>query len=205
MPTGTVTKQVVAGGLTLYSQITRTEEASIAEQVTLPAGKAGAISAAGIDGLATGHGILDTDTVDVHWTVAGVQYCRYGIAVDTAATNAITFDDDPAAAGDALPAEDTAVVVSVQVSIDIAFDANNAKLVALHSDQIAHADMQNDDPASMFAVKLAQNSVWFWNEGDNIANPFIGADDDVAAHIIASNGSTTAATMKIVVMYDSVA
>lgn len=205
MPTGTVTKQIVAGGLTLYSQITRTEEASIAEQVTLPAGKAGAISAAGIDGLVTGHGIGQGAIIDVHWTAGGVQCCRYGITVDTTATNAITFDDTPAAAGDALPAEDTAVVVAVQVPIAIAFDANNAKLVAFHSDQIAHVDMQNNDPASMFAVKLAANSAWFWNDGDNIANPFVGTNDDVVLQVVATNGSTTAATLKIVAMYDSVA
>ncbi|MCK9569991.1 hypothetical protein M0R72_13695 [Candidatus Pacearchaeota archaeon] len=205
MPTGTITKKVTAGGLTLQSTVTRTEEAVIAQSIALAAGVAGEISSAGVDTLATGHGILDTDTVDVHWTdAAGVQKCRYGISVDTVSTNAITFDDDPAAAGDALPAENYEVVVSVQTPIEIAFDSAQLMLFAAECTQNAHINVLNDDPVSVYALKIAARDVRHWAEGEGIDNPFTGEDDDIIDSIVASNGSTTAATLKIVVMYDSV-
>lgn len=205
MPTASVKKTISAGGVSLYSQTTVTDDAQISQEITLPAGKAGAISATGIDGLPTGHGITNGNLVDVHWTAAGVQKCRYGITVDSASTNAIVFDNSPAAAGDALPAEDVAVVVTVQVAIEIDFDAAACSLIAISCDEMAHVNMLNDDPASMLALKIPANNVWSWTDGENIDNPMLGQTDDVCNQIVASNGTTTEATLKLVVMYDAVA
>lgn len=205
MPSMTITRTIAVGGVTLSGSTTRTEEGLIQQQVSLAAGKAGAISATGIDGLATGHGITDSDTVDVHWTDDdGIHRCRYGIAVDTAATNAITFDDDPAAAGDTLPDEDTDVVVCVQTTIDVDVNAANVKALVVLCDQDAHIDLQNDDPASMYGLAVNRNTPWIWNEGEGLDNPFLSADDDVLASILASNGSTSSATLKFSLLYDSV-
>ena len=205
MPTMTITRTITVGGVTLTGSSSRTKEGLIQNQVTLPAGKAGAISATGIDGLTTGHGITDSDTVDVHWTDAdGIHRCRYGVAVDTAATNAITFDDDPAAAGDTLPDEDYAVVVAPRVEIDVDVNAANVKALVVLSDQDAHLDLTNDDPASMYGLIVNRNTPWIWNEGEGIDNPFLAETDDVLDTIQATNGSTSAATLKFAILYDSV-
>jgi hypothetical protein len=205
MPTVTVTKKITGGSVSLYSNTTVTDDAKIEQVITLPAAKAGAISATGIDGLPTGHGIGQGALVDVHWTAAGVQKCRYGITVDTTATNAITFDDSPAAAGDTLPAEDTAVLVAVQVVVEIDFDAAACSLFALNATQNAHVNVLNNDPASMLALTLAANGLWMWADGENIANPLTGTNDDVVASIVATNGSAVEATLNIVALYGAVA
>jgi hypothetical protein len=205
MPTAKITRQVTVGGVTLSGSATRTEEGLIQHTVTLAAGKSGAISANGVDGLATGHGITGTEIIDVHWTdSAGDHKCRYGITVDSATTNAIVFDDSPAAAGDTLPAEDYAVVVCVQTEIEIDCDANDILMLAAHATEDAHLDLVNDDPASIGAVTLNDGIVWLWNEGEGVANPFIAEDDDVLDKVLASNGGTAAATLNIAILYDSV-
>ena len=208
MPSATIIRNVSIAGMNLSSSISRTEEGLVSHEVTLAAGVAGAVmtGGVGVDGLAGGHGIVGTNIVDMHWTDAttGLHKVRYGITVDTANANDIRFDNDPVEEGDAVPAEDTAVVVCVQQVIDTDIDLTDAMLVAIHCDQRAHCAFTNDDPVTQKGVKVAANTTWLWNEGEGIDNPFTAAADDVMDEINASNGSVTAATLKIGILYDSV-
>jgi hypothetical protein len=169
----------------------------------LPAGKAGAISATGVDGLVTGHGIVDTDTIDVHWTDPsdGTHKCRRKIEVDTAATNAITFDNSPAAEGDALPAEDTAVVVAKQVTISQAFSGDLLLMICAKTSQRSIVDFR-DSGGSELAQKLVANGMWSWDNVQGAANPMAG---DSIVSIVASNGSITATTLELSAVIDAVA
>ncbi len=207
MPSATITRNVTIAGMSLQSSINRTEEGLISHEVTLAAGISGAITAGqiGVDGLAGGHGIVGTDIIDIHWDdpTTGLHKVRYGATVDTANANDVEFDDNPSEEGDALPAEDTAVVIAVQQVIDTDMDFNNAKLVAVHCTQQAHCAFTNDDPATQKGLKIAADTTWIWNEGEGIDNPFVAAADDVMDEINATNGSTTAATLKIGILYDS--
>jgi len=207
MPTATITRNVSVGGMSLPSSISRTEEGLIAHEITLAAGVAGAITAGqiGVDGLAGGHGIVGTNIVDIHWDdpTTGLHKVRYGATVDTANANDIEFDNNPAEEGDALPAEDVAVVVCVQQVIDTDVDLNNAKLVAVHCGQRAHCAFTNDDPATQKGLKIAADTTFIWNEGEGIDNPFIADADDLLDEINVSNGSIVEATLQIGILYDS--
>ena len=203
MPTVAITRSVTVGGVVLTSSTSRTEEALIQQSITLAAGKSGDVSSDGIDGLATGHGIEATDIIDVHWTVSGVNYVRYGITVDSDDTNAITFDSSPTPGGTAMPAEDTVVIACVQQDLEADVDMSDVKTVIILSDQIAHLAFTSDDPVVQLGVKAKANIVWIWNEGDGIDNPFTGETDDVLDKIAVSNGSVTAGTLQFALLYDS--
>ena len=205
MPSATIVRNITVGGMAMSSSINRTEEGLISHEVTLAAGIAGAVMAegVGVDGLADEHGIEGADVIDIHWTAGGLHKVRYGCTVDTANANDVRFDDDPAEEGDALPAEDTAVVICVQQVIDTDVDFADVKLVAINCDQRAHCAFTNDDPATQKGIKVAANTTWLWNEGEGIDTPFTGETDDVLDEINVSNGSVTAATLKIGILYDS--
>jgi hypothetical protein len=201
--TGRINQSIAIGGLTFSGSITRTAEGVLTQVVDLAAGHAGAISATGVYGLATGHGILDTDTVDVHWTDPsdGTHKCRRGLAVDTSAANAITFDNDPAAEGDALPAEDTAVVVSVQTEIECAFSGDDLLMIALRASQRCIADIR-DAGGSELPQKLVAGEAWYWASDQGVTNPVAS---DSLTKIVASNGSAVATTLYIGLLLDTVA
>jgi len=201
MLTATIASTFSVGGIAFTSQASRSAAGQIGHNITLPAGVAGAISAAGVDGLATGHGIAGSDVVDVHWTdpADGTHKCRRGLTVDTANANDIEFDETPTGEGDALPAEDTAVIVGLQVEVNTDFDGDDMEIVAVRSSQRAVIDFR-DAAASLSAVKLPAAEAWSWVSGQGVANPLTGDPVDKA---VASNGSTTAATLNLGILYAS--
>jgi hypothetical protein len=201
MQTSTITGSVSVGGINFTSRVSRSAEGQVSHIVDLDAGQAGDISAAGVDELTTGHGIEAADVVDVHWVAAGVQKCRRGLLVDVANANDIEFDEVPAGEGDALPAVDTEVVVSVQVEINTDFDGDDVELIGCMSTKMGMADFRNDTPASLSAVKLVSGEAWTWASGQNIANPLTG---DPVDKIIVSNGEVAAARIYVGVLYQSV-
>lgn len=202
MQTGQITSNILIGGIGFTSAVTRTAEGQISHVVALPPGLAGAISADGVDGLATGHGLQAADVIDLHWTASGEQKCRRGIRVDTAGANAVTFDDDPAAEGDALPAVDTAVVVGKQVSIDTLWDGDEVEMIAARAASGGVIDFRKDDGSSALAVKMVGSEAWSWVSGQSVNNPFAGLS---LASIRASNSGTASSTLHIGVLYQSVA
>jgi len=107
----------------------RTGDDLIDLQITLPAGKSGTLTTrtddnTGIVTVASGHGITDSDTVDVYWAAGR----RYG--VDVTATDATTISID-LGAGDNLPTASTAVVICKQVVVNKAIDGDNVEIIGL--------------------------------------------------------------------------
>ena len=202
MQTAQIVSSITCGGINFTSSVSRQAEGQISHVVVLPAGVAGAISATGVDGLVEGHGIEASDVIDVHWSdpADGSHKCRRGLTVDTAGATSIAFDEDPAGAGDALPAEDTAVVVSVQVSIDTDFDGDLVQMVAVKTAQRAMVDFRKTG-ASLLAIKCVAGEAWSWASGQSVANPLTG--DPVDA-IVVSNGSVSETTMYVGILYESV-
>ena len=103
--------------------------------VTLPAGKSGTLTTrtddnTGIVTVASGHGITDSDTVDVYWSTGR----RYG--VDVTATDSTTISID-LGAGDNLPAQSTAVVICKQVVVNKAIDGDNVKIIGFSAELAA--------------------------------------------------------------------
>lgn len=204
MATGTITYTITCAGLTLSGTLTRTAEGSKAETITVPAGVAGAMTAssAGVDGMATGHGFVTSDIIDLHWDdpSTGARKSRRGLTVDTDAASTITFDDDPAAEGDALPAEDVAVVVSARTTISCLFDGDLVDLLVAVSSRDGVADFR-DSGGSELVLTLTGTEPYMWAVDGGVTNPVAG--DDIIS-IIVSNATITAGTFNFAAIYDSV-
>jgi hypothetical protein len=121
----------------------------------------------GIVQLATGHGILTADVVDVYW-VGGV---RYGMDA-TVATNDVTIDGG---AGDNLPAQDFAIAAVVkQIDWEVNFDGDDAQIVGVfyrNPNDIganAHLDLRDTGSATIEELDLVHEKA---NGGlDHITN-----------------------------------
>lgn len=199
--TGRVAINFTVGGISFSSNETRTAEGAISHIVPVPAGIAGVVNGTTIiDGLVTGHGLQIGDAFDLHWTVAGVLKVRQGLVVDTANANDIIFDATPAGTGDALPADDTAVVLGVQVVVSTDWDGDTGELTACKSDQITFLGFRTA-AAEIEGIKLTAGASWFWLKDYGYDNPF--ASDDMTT-VLVSNGSTTASTVFIGILYQSV-
>jgi hypothetical protein len=196
---------ISVAGLSFPTVVSRSAEGQIGQIIPLPAGKAGAMTAGslGVDGLPTGHGLVHNDVIDIHWVnPTGIPQCHRGVVVETPpGVNAITFDVGVAGEGDALPAEDTDVVVSKQVVVDVAFDADSAKFMAARCNVNAMVNFRDDSHVSHLARLLTGNEAWAWADGGSEANPLLG---DTIETIHCSNASSvTAGTLHIGVLYDS--
>jgi len=201
--TSTVTLNYVIGGTSFSSKETKTAEGAISHVLDLPAGIAAVRTTPGSDTMVTGHGLVATDIVDVHWDdpTDGTHKVRRGLTIDIANANDVTFDETPAGEGDALPANGTALVLGKQVVVSTLFDGDDLELVATKCDVKSMVDMRTV-AASKQAQKLAAGASWFWLKGFGFTNPLAASDITEAK---ASNGSVTAGTVNFALMYQSVA
>ena len=198
MPTGQINRVSQIGGMSIEGVVTRTFDGQLGHSIALPAGTAGTLTTrtdddTGVATLDSGHGLSTSDVVDVYWD-GGM---RYGM-VATVAGDAITID---LGSGDNLPTQDDAVVVTLQVEINSDFDGDDVQMIVAMCDQRASIDFQDSGDASLAHVELPADEQWDWVADQGIANPLTGNAVDA---IHASNSSsTTAATLKIGVGYDS--
>jgi hypothetical protein len=200
MPTGTITQIASIGGLSIQAATTRTDDGQIGHEVSLPVGIAGSLTTrtdgnTGIITVAEGHGVLDTDTVDVYWA-AGVQY-----NCDVTAVTADTISID-LGVGDDLPDALTAVVVGKQSVIDTDFDGDLLAMIAASATYRCHLSFNDVGDAVLAAIEILAGEMWSWSSGQGVANPLTG---NPVAYVNVSNGSTTgASTLKLGGLYNSV-
>lgn len=196
---GTLRIAASAGGVSADLVIKRTADGGIGQEVALPAGKAGTLTTRTDDNtgeatLTAGHGITTGMIVDVFWTGGR----RYGVTVGTVAGNVVPLD---LGAGDNLPVATTALVVTEQVQIDMVVDGDNVPAVFAQCTQRAHLDFQESGGTSVKAVEIiAAGEGFFWAENCGIANPLTG---NAIGKVLVSNGTVTAATLKLGLVYDS--
>jgi hypothetical protein len=199
----TVRMTATVGGLTVNPTITRSGYAELTHgPENLLAGVAGTLGTrtdddTGVVTLPSGHGQTN-GTYDVFWT-GGVRRGMTG----TVATNDLTLDSG---AGDALPAQGTAVIVCKQTTINLDFVGNDVQMLVIHATQRAAVDLQDGSGTSHAAWDIpADEAVVWWpkpaaNSASFFANPIAG---DTVGAIVASSGSTTAASLRIGVAFDS--
>ena len=208
MAIGTYSVAVSIGGITINKQISRTaDHPNPYGPIALPVGKAGTLSTRTDDNtgeatLSTGHGITDGMIVDVYWAAG----CRYGMTVGTVATNVVPIDGG---AGDNLPTESTAVVLTEQVIINTAIDGDASSLLAVSFESTdtastakASIDFQDSSDTSIEQLDLVVNQPQVFDLGAGGTNPFTG---NPITHSHASNGSSTdtACTITILSLDDS--
>ena len=199
MPTGNESYSATIAGISINGTRSRTATGQIAHEVNLPAGKAGTLTTRTDDNtgeatLGAGHGLQQNDVVDVFWT-GGV---RYGMDVGVVVGNVVPIDGG---AGDALPVQDTALVVTKVVTIDTDFDGDLMRMIVAHSTKRAHLAFRDSVPTVLKAVELNADEPWSWVSDTQITNPLTG---NPVNDIRATNGaSDAAATLKIGVLYES--
>lgn len=200
--TSTANLTFTLGSVSITSIETRTGAEVASFNITLPIGIAGLMNGTtSIDALDSSHGFSVADLVDIHWTdpTDASHKCRRGIRVDTSNTNDIIFDEAPAGEGDALPADGTVVIVGLQITVTaISIVGADIVMAASGCDQQSNLDFRTG-AASIQSTKHALGSSWGWIKNWGDVNPFVS---DTILNLVASNGSTTIATMTVAVMYD---
>lgn len=158
----------------------------------------------GIVGLASGHTISDSDTVDVYWS-GGL---RYGMTA-TVCGNDVTVDGG---AGDALPVATTSCTVVTQTEINpLNLDGDNAEIVgvfyrnASDTGAKAHIDFQDSGSAPVNELDLVHETA---NGGcDQIVNISAGDTNTYTGNPItkgfASHDSASAGTLYVLAGIDS--
>ena len=199
MATGQIETTVKLAGVSATMRATRTATGSITHDPVLPAGKAGTLTTrtdddTGVATLGAGHGVTTDDTVDVYWD-GGL---RYGMSVTVVDGVLVTID---LGAGDNLPTQDTALVVTPRVEIDTDFDGDLLKMIAASTDKRAHVEFLTEADVSIHAVELVDSEGWCWIKDQGVSNPLTG---DPVGKAQASCGVATAGTILTVgVLYDS--
>lgn len=212
MPQGSLIKTFQCGGFAFGNaqNARRDYEHDNNYQVALPAGKAGTLTTRtdntdGTATLGTGHGIATGNTVDIYWA-GGV---RYGVTVGTVSGTSVPFSGG---AGDNLPTESTAIVMTKQVPFTAHIDGDKVQLFGVFlrsqdANAVGHLDLLDDGPATIAEFDLVEcdnngaealNNAFDFEAGDQ--NVLTGDPIESGA---ASNGSSThAATLFIIVGED---
>lgn len=206
MANKTLSLSVACGSIS--QAYTRTGDDLIEVNVTLPAGVAGTLTTrtdndTGILTVASGHGILDTDYVDVYWSTGKRT------TMDVTAVTSTTISID-LGAGDNLPSSSTAVVVVKRVIINKAVDGDNVSAIALSYECSSTAglgcavrafDAINAGGSEVGStISLTANTPIVYDITGGATNPFTG---NPILSFTASNSDTTAdAVLKIVGVQD---
>lgn len=215
MPIASVTVNANIGGISAGGTLQRSATGQISHEVSVAAGLSGELdgmdsagTAGTVDNLDSGHAVAEGDIVNVFAAAAesdGTRKVRHSIPVDSADATSFTFDDVSAgdAGGAALPtADDTAVVVSeFGTEIDSDFDGDDVLAFVVSADQPCVVQFQEGDGTVVGTIVLAKASEPFvWIKDQGIANPLAG---NAVGKIKVANGGTSAATVKIGILYDS--
>jgi len=187
----------------IQSTVVRTGDQAIDLELSLPAGNAGTLTTrtdndTGIVTVASGHGILDTDYVDVYWSGGK----RYNVDVTAVTSTTISID---LGSGDNLPSSSTAVVICKRVTVNLAIDGDNVSLIALAIDNVSSSgygsrlsffDAINCGGSAVGSgLTLSPNVPQVYDITAGMTNPLTGAP---ILSISATNGdSTYASTLKI--------
>jgi len=203
MPTGIISQNAAVGGLSIQSTVSRTASSQIGHETELPAASAGTLSTrtddnTGIVTLAEGHGLEIGDVVDVYWGDAGGSTYRYGMDVTDVDGNDVTIDGG---AGTNLPAQDTAVTVAEQVTLDTDFDGDLLEMIVASASRRSHVGFRDSVPTVLKEVELPAGEAWAWAADQGIANPLAGNPvNDLKA---SCGDSAGAATLKIGLLYEA--
>lgn len=207
MPTIALIQSVSGGGVSIQGNTQRTCDGQEGLELSVPAAFAGVLSnrvsnvAGTINGLPTGHGLTTGNICDIFWTVAGVTGRRYNVTMDTCNANDISFDDTPAAAGDNLPVQGSAVTICKQVVVNSVWDGDDSVMYCAMQTTRGLVQFRDAGAATLKVVDLLGYEPWGWSNGQGIANPLTG--NPVATLRVTNADSTQVATFRLVNGFDS--
>ncbi len=203
MPTGTIRQTITIAGIQISGTTIRTEVGQISHELALVAGQAGELTTRtnATDGEITtpvAHGIGAGDQLWIFWDDGK----RYNVDIESVTADTITFDNVPGsgAGSDDLPLAGTDVVVCVPQRVDTDFDGDLMEMFAIHSTVKGHADCRDAADAELAEFDLPANEAYDWANGRGVTVPITG---NPVGYFDVANGSVTAGTLKIGVLYDS--
>ncbi|WP_254512854.1 hypothetical protein [Anatilimnocola floriformis] len=197
---------LASGGLTIGGPILINADTSNPfPDVPVPKAIAGSLTTrtdndTGVVTVASGHGILDTDTIDLY--DADGLLLRKDVDVTAVTSTTITID---AGTGTNLPTQGTAVRVAKQKVISpVFFDASGVQAFAVQLSvpgavTAGRVNFLSSVPASVGNFELVANVGLVFNVAGGVANPLSGD----AVKVTASNGSIELdGTLTIISMED---
>lgn len=119
----------------------------------------------------SGHGINTGDRVDLYWTVSGVNYKRYGMAVGTVSGTSVPID---LGAGDNLPAANADVIVAVCHSETVVVAGDKVRAFVLFAGFEGYVVVTQSNDTVITAQYLTAGSSFVWYVGNGITNPLAG-------------------------------
>lgn len=198
---GQITISGTVAGQGFTGSMTRSPAGSISHVSSIGAGTSGVLSTRTDNDTGTitsnSHPFNDDDIVDIYWT-GGM---RYGMKVSSAAANTFVLGASVVGTGDNLPTQGTTVIVCLQETVNIDFDGDDAKLIAITASGRASFDFQEGAGTSVAHIEIEDaNEIIAWASDTSAANPLTG---NAIGQVKVSNGTTSAIDAKILVEYDS--
>jgi hypothetical protein len=186
-----IKKSIGGGGITVTDNRDVTADNIIIGSEPIPAGVAGTGAAASAITMPTGHGFTDGQVV----CVSGTFGAYYNGTISLSGQNTITVTGG---AGDTLPTSG-AVVVSLQVEIDMGFLGTNMAVISVGGDIALETTLETSGAVQLVKATAA-NASYQWDSGSGDVNPITG-DAIVKAHVY--NRGVAAGTITILVGYDN--
>ena len=181
------TTAVTYGGVQRKKEVTITGDGALTRDPEVPAAKTGSLSTrtdndTGIIAAQSGHGIISTDKVDVHWSGGS----RANMTA-TVSSNNITVDGGT---GDNLPAAATNVTLMKPATETFALEGDNIKALEFYCDAQARVTIFDGSNAVLASIGVNAKEVYPWNNQDGSTNPLAGV---TAATAKFSHADSTAA------------
>lgn len=211
MPNATYGLSLSIGGVTIQpASVVRSGDHPNVFEVPLPVGAAGTLSTRTDNDTgvvtAAGHTLLVGNKVNVFWSGGR----RYGMTVSAVAGNDVTVGTlaGEVGAGDAFPAQGTAVVITKQVQINSQIDGDEIEIIGVIAESSnpastakAHVDMQDSGNVTVRQFDLTANQPQIHDIAGGAANPYTG--NQIEKTLAANGSSTEALTLKILSLEDS--
>lgn len=184
-------------------------EGGITQEVTLPAAQAGSLTTRTDDNTGTitmsdgAHTIETGDVVDVYWD-GGVQY---SVSVGTVSGTSVPID---LGVGDNLPAQDTAVKIVPQKTVNVAIDGDNLVYLAISVEtnntalrENAHIQFLDSGSAEIAELDLVTNEPRDFIFAELASNPFTGNPITSVKVSVDGTDATESYKLKIIGVEDS--
>lgn len=174
----------------------------VEQESTIPAAKGGTLTTrtdanTGEMTLESGHGITDSDVVDVYWSGGS----RRGMTVGTVASLVVPIDGG---SGDDLPAQDTVVATMIPVTKDFVVTGDNVEFLAVKSPVPGAIVLQESGPteiaAATYLITEENGGGRAWISGGGVTNPLASK---TTINVKFSHGSLSEQVMHALAQHES--
>jgi len=145
--------------------------------------------------MATGHGIITGDVIDLFWDGGN----RRGILVGTVATNSVPIGADNAGTGDNLPTNLTAITAFVRLEEEFLVTGDNIQAIGAKMSRKGAVVFADAADVELFAIvdpfDAASGGGYQWYTGNGITNPLAG---EAVAKVFFSNGDSAGTNTALV-------